>query len=64
MTETLPIDILMVEDNPNDAELAIRALQKKIWPTAYWSSRTARKRWILSSAGARTPSAASLCLRR
>ena len=29
MTETNEVDILLVEDNPNDAELAIRALRKQ-----------------------------------
>ena len=29
MTETNEVDILLVEDNPNDAELAIRALKKQ-----------------------------------
>jgi len=28
MDENKPVDILLVEDNPNDAELAIRALKK------------------------------------
>lgn len=27
------VEILLVEDNPHDAELTVRALKKRTWPT-------------------------------
>jgi len=42
------VEILLVEDNPTDAELAIRALKKSNLANKLVWSRTARKRWISS----------------
>ncbi|KPQ41551.1 MAG: hypothetical protein MPEBLZ_03914 [Candidatus Methanoperedens nitroreducens] len=35
MTDISEVEILLVEDNPNDAELALRLLRKIILPIRY-----------------------------
>lgn len=46
------VDILLVEDNPQDAELTIRALKKQNWPTGSSRLRMGPKRLTSSYAGA------------
>jgi two-component system, response regulator len=43
-----PVDILIVEDNPNDAELTVRALKKQNLANSFLLLRMERRHWILS----------------
>lgn len=49
-----PIDILLVEDNPHDGELTIRALKKCNLANHLYVVEDGRKPWISSLAGANT----------
>ena len=40
--------ILLVEDNPDDVELTLRALKKTISLTRLWWHGTGLRRWIIS----------------
>ena len=55
MSDSTQIEILLVEDNPDDVEMTLRALRKAISSITSKSSVTAPKHSRSSSARARTP---------
>lgn len=46
MSKHAEVEILLVEDNPNDAEFSLRALKKIISPIGWSMSPMAKRRWI------------------
>ena len=61
------VEILLVEDNPDDVELTLHALRKEnlaafhaTGPCTSTSSRSARKPWSFSSVTANLPGAPSI----
>ena len=50
MTPSDPSGLLIVEDNPNDLELTLRALKKASFPTVFDRQRRRGSVWVSFSA--------------